>query len=107
LSRSRCDTPSAAERRLADLESVFAALAHAPRRHILLTLKFRGGRMSAGAIANRFACSGPTTTRHLRVLEKAGLVTVERRGRERIYVLGTERLLSVTGEWLAWFRRGN
>ena len=107
MSRSKSDTPSIVGRRLADLESVFAALAHEQRRHILLTLKFRGGRMRAGAIADRFACSWPTTTRHLRVLEAAGLVTVELRGRERIYTLEIERLLSVTGEWLAWFRGGS
>jgi DNA-binding transcriptional ArsR family regulator len=82
---------------------VFAALAHEQRRHILLTLRFRGGEMSAGDIADRFACSWPTTTRHLRVLEGAGLVTVEKRGRERIYKLETERLLAVTGGWLEWF----
>ena len=95
---------SLAERRLADLEEVFSALAHEQRRQILLTLLFRGGELSAGAIADRFACSWPTTTRHLGILEKAGLVSVEKRGRERVYRLEKERLLSVTGEWLGWFR---
>jgi DNA-binding transcriptional ArsR family regulator len=94
---------SVAERRLADLETVFSALAHEQRRHILLTLKFRGGAMTAGEIADRFACSWPTTTRHLRVLEEAGLVTVEKRGRERFYKLMVQRLLDVTGGWLSWF----
>lgn len=59
--------------------------------------------MSAGDIADRFACSWPTTTRHLRVLMDAGLVTVEKRGRERIYKLEAARLLGVTREWLGWF----
>jgi len=95
--------PSLAARKLDDLEAVFTALAHEQRRHILLTLKFRGGEMTAGAIADRFACSWPTTTRHLRVLEHAGLVVVERRGRTRIYRLATDRLLGVTGDWLRWF----
>lgn len=94
---------SLAERRLADLETVFSALAHEQRRHILLTLKFRGGGMTAGDIADRFACSWPTTTRHLRVLEDAGLVTVEKRGRERFYKLQVGRLREVTGDWLKWF----
>lgn len=62
--------------------------------------------MTAGAIADRFACAWPTTTRHLRVLEEAGLVRVEARGRERIYHLETARLLSVAGGWLHWFERG-
>jgi len=61
--------------------------------------------MTAGEIADRFACSWPTTTRHLGVLQEAGLVSVEKRGRERIYKLEAERLLSITGEWLDWFRR--
>ena len=104
MSKSKSPDPTLAERRLEDLESVFTALAHEQRRHILLTLKFRGGEMTAGAIADRFHCAWPTTTRHLRVLADAGLVTVEKRGRERVYKLDTERLLSVAGEWLAWFR---
>ena len=62
--------------------------------------------MTAGTIAKRFHCSWPTTTRHLRVLQDAGLVTVQKRGRERVYKLETERLLQVAGEWLDWFREG-
>jgi len=86
-----------------NVERVFSALAHPSRRHILLVLHFRGGEMTAGEIAERFACSWPTTTRHLNVLREAGLVSVARRGRERIYVLDREALLKVAGGWLAWF----
>ena len=86
-------------------ERVFAALAHEQRRHILLTLKFRGGSMTAGEIAERFGCSWPTTTRHLGVLLEAGLVTVEKQGRERVYRLKTARLKSVVGDWMKWFAR--
>jgi DNA-binding transcriptional ArsR family regulator len=39
------------------------------------------------------------------VLVDAGLVTVEKRGRERVYRLETERLMSVAGGWLEWFSR--
>ncbi len=91
---------SDAETRLADVDSVFKALAHASRRHILLVLHFRGGEMTAGEIASRFGCSWPTTTRHLRVLQDAGLVRVEKRGRERIYRVDRERLADVAGGWL-------
>ena len=41
--------------------------------------------MTAGEIAGRFGCSWPTTSRHLKQLEAAGLVAVETRGRERVY----------------------
>ena len=95
---------SKAEAELADVEAVFGALANASRRQILLVLLFRGGEMTAGDIAARFACRWPTTTRHLRVLEEAGLVRAEKRGRERVYRLETKRLLGVTGRWLTSFR---
>jgi DNA-binding transcriptional ArsR family regulator len=80
---------------------VFACLAHASRRQILLVLHFHGGSMTAGEIAARFECSWPTTSRHLRQLEIAGLVRAESRGRERVYTLGRERLQAVVGGWLA------
>jgi DNA-binding transcriptional ArsR family regulator len=89
---------------LEDLERVFKALAHATRRHILIVLNARGGSMTAGEIANRFSCTWPTTTRHLRILESAGLVRVEKQGREWIYVMDAARLEKIAGGWLKWFR---
>lgn len=88
---------------LRDLEVVFGALAHQSRRTILSVLHARGGEMTSKQIAGRFDCSWPTTTRHLRVLEQAGLVTVELRGRERVYRLEQDRLEVVAGSWLARF----
>lgn len=92
-------------RELRDVDAVFGALAHASRRHVLLVLHFHGGEMSAGEIARRFDCSWPTTTRHLKRLEEAGLVSVEKDGRERLYRLERETLLRVTGGWLDAFDR--
>jgi DNA-binding transcriptional ArsR family regulator len=98
---------SKAERELDELDVVFGALAHASRRHILLVLHFRGGELSAGEIAQRFGCSWPTTSRHLRVLEDAGLVLVEKRGRARVYRLASKRLTQVTMSWLKHFSDGS
>ena len=92
-----------ARRELQDLEEVFAALGHASRRHILLVLHLQGGRMTAGEIAGRFSCSWPTTTRHLRQLESAQLVEVEKAGRERVYRLNTTRLREVLTGWIGSF----
>ena len=90
-------------RELEDLESVFKALAHSSRRHVLVVLNARGGSMTAGDIAGRFSCTWPTTSRHLRVLEDAGLVRVDKRGREWVYVLEKNRLRGVVGGWINWF----
>lgn len=84
-------------------ERVFSALAHRQRRHILGVLHARGDRVRAGDIARRFDCSWPTTTRHLHVLEEAGLVTVEREGRERFYRLERAHLCDVVERWLGQF----
>ena len=84
------------------LDAVFGALAHQSRRTILSVLHARG-EMTSGAIAARFDCSWPTTSQHLQVLAKAGLVTIALRGRERAYRLDTERLHQVAGTWLGRF----
>ncbi len=85
-------------------DAVFAALAHPTRRQILLVLHFRGGSMNSLQIAERFACRWPTVTRHLGVLERAGLLEVRKRGRGRIYRLRGGFLLGELSRWTRWFR---
>jgi DNA-binding transcriptional ArsR family regulator len=90
--------------RLDAYEAVFAALAHPARRRILLTVHFNGGSMTAGEIAGVFAHAWQTTTRHLQVLEAAGLLVHEKQGRMRIYRIERRRL-ELVSDWLAWFSR--
>lgn len=89
--------------RLAALEAVCSAIAHPARRQILLTVHLRG-TMTAGEIAGRFAHAWPTTTRHLRLLENAGLLRHTRQGRHRVYAVDHKRL-DLLREWLMWFER--
>ena len=89
--------------KLAALDAVITALAHPARRQMLLTIHLRG-EMSAGDVAARFSHAWPTTTRHLRLLEHAGLVRFERQGRRRVYRVEHAHLRLVT-EWLSWFDR--
>ena len=84
----------------AQTQAVFGALAHEARRNILVILSPLGGELPSGYLAQRFSHSWPTTTRHLRVLEAAGLVTVKREGRNSIYRLERDRLRGVVGGWL-------
>ena len=83
-------------------ETVFSALAHPVRRRVLLTLHFEGGSMTAGEIAAMFDAAWPTTTRHLKILEEAKLVTHEREGRHHIYRINRKRL-DLVRDWLKWF----
>lgn len=90
--------------RLDAYEAVFTALAHPVRRRILLTLNFEGGSMTAGEIADMFSHAWPTTTRHIQVLESAGLLHQDRQGRNRVYHIDRARL-ALVHDWLAWFSK--
>jgi len=85
-------------------DAVFGALAHAARRRVLMTIMFNGGSMTAGEIAGIFEHAWQTTTRHLRVLERAGLITHEREGRLWIYRIKRKRL-ELVRDWLAHFTK--
>jgi DNA-binding transcriptional ArsR family regulator len=90
------------KKRLEELDTVLSALSHPSRRHMLLVVQFRGGSMTAGEIDERFKHTWPTTSRHLRVLERAGLLVHEKRGRTRVFRVNHEKL-GVVKEWLEWF----
>jgi DNA-binding transcriptional ArsR family regulator len=62
--------------------------------------------MTAGELADRFNHSWSTTTRHLQRLEAAGLVRVERAGRERRYTLDAAHLRRTTAAFLDVFGAG-
>lgn len=61
------------------LDAVFTALADPTRRRILARL--RHGSAVVGELAAPFAMTLPAVTKHLRVLERAGVVRSEREGR--------------------------
>ena len=63
------------------LDATFGALADPTRRSILESLI--GGESSATSLAEPFDMSLPAVSKHLRVLEKAGLLTQEKDGRVR------------------------
>ena len=79
--------------------SAFEALAHPTRRQILQDLK--DGEQAAGEIAARFAVSGPTISRHLRILRGAGLVVERREANRILYSLAGERLALSIGDFLS------
>src|SRR5215471_9345010 len=69
------------------IDKIFEALSSAPRRRILAYLSKTD--MTAGEIAQRFAdtMSQPATSKHLSILENAGLVWREKRGQNVHYGL--------------------
>jgi DNA-binding transcriptional ArsR family regulator len=74
------------------LDRVFEALASAPRRRILAYLS--EAELSTSELASRFGMSAPAISRHLSVLENAGLVTSERRGAFVLYRLNRDSVVN-------------
>lgn len=64
-----------------DLDALFLALAHPTRRAILERL--RGGEATVAELGKPFDMSQPAITRHLKVLEAAGLVSGHRDAQRR------------------------
>ena len=84
------------------LDRTFAALADPTRRAILAHLA--SGQASVTELAAPFAMSLPAVSKHLKVLERAGLVARGRRAQWRPAQLQAEPLHEVA-DWLADYRR--
>ena len=65
------------------LDLILQAIAEPRRREILLLL--RSTERSSGEIATHFEVTRPAISQHLQVLASAGLVTVRRKGTQRLY----------------------
>jgi len=83
------------------LSLVFAALADPTRRAILTRL--RRGPATVAEIGEPFDMTGPAVSKHLRVLERAGLVTRGRVAQARPATLRAEPMRHVA-EWADEFR---
>jgi len=56
--------------------------------------------LPSGYLAHRFSHSWPTTTRHLNILQRAGVIAIRREGRTSHYRLNRPLLERVVGGWL-------
>lgn len=83
------------------LDAVFGALADPTRRAILTRLT--QGEASVAELTRPFTVSQPAISRHLRVLEQAGLVSRSRKATARLSHLEAEPLKEAT-VWLAGYR---
>jgi DNA-binding transcriptional ArsR family regulator len=89
--------------RTLELDDLFAALADSTRRAIIERL-LAAGELSVGDVAAPFAISVQAISRHLQVLERAGLI--ERRGeRQWRYVRVRTHALEPIENWLTRQRR--
>lgn len=83
------------------LDATFIALADPTRRSILARL--RRGEASVAELAQPFAMSQAAVSKHLKILERAGLVEVGQAGARRPRRLAPQPLAEATG-WLEEYR---
>ena len=84
------------------LDRVFSALSDPSRRQILRDLA--GGDLQVKEISQTFSFSKAATSKHLSVLEDAGLIKKSRQGREVLCSINP-RTLQTVEEWLDRYRR--
>lgn len=89
-------------RSVRDLDRVLSALADSTRRSIVESLK--AGEASVAEVAGPFSMSQPAVSKHLAVLEKAGLISRHRVARKNMCRLEA-RALEPLSEWVNGYRR--
>ncbi|AXB44555.1 ArsR/SmtB family transcription factor [Amycolatopsis albispora] len=82
------------------MELVFKALADPTRRELLDEL-FRRDGQSLNALASRFTMTRVAVAKHLRLLEEAGLVLSDRRGREKLHFLNPVPIRLLHDRWVS------
>lgn len=85
------------------LDATFAALADPTRRAILARLA-SGGEASVTELAEPFALSQPAISKHLKVLERAGLISRDRDAQKRPSRLVAQPLAEAS-RWLETYRQ--
>jgi DNA-binding transcriptional ArsR family regulator len=86
----------------AQLDAVFSALADPTRRAIVARLA--QGETSVKELAKPFKISGPAVTKHLKVLQSAGLIARSKRAQQRPCRL-VPQPLQEANQWVEQYRR--
>lgn len=83
-----------------ELDLVFGALSDATRRGMLAQLS--EGEMNVSALSKPYPMSQPAISKHLRVLEQAGLIERAKRGRENIVRVKSEPA-EQAAQWIDYY----
>jgi DNA-binding transcriptional ArsR family regulator len=89
--------------RAATTSDVFNAIAE-PRRRQIIDLLARRGALAVGAVVVTLGLPQPAVSKHLGVLRKVGLVSVDKNGQQRLYRLNSQELKPVY-DWAKSFEQ--
>jgi DNA-binding transcriptional ArsR family regulator len=87
-----------------DMDAVFKALSDPGRRRLLDRLNDRNG-LTLTELCADMDMTRQSVTKHLDVLEAAGLVTTLRRGRERVHYLNAAPITDIADRWIHSYDR--
>ena len=87
-----------------DIDSVFRALADPTRRQILDSL-FETRGQTLGDICAHLSIKRQSVSKHLALLEEAGLVVTQWRGREKLQLINPVPIQEIYERWIAKFER--
>lgn len=87
-----------------DDDKIFKALADSSRRMLLDRLRAEGG-LSLGALCQAHEMSRQAVTKHLAILEAAGLVVTKKQGREKLHYLNPMPISEIYSRWIGKFEQ--
>ena len=87
-----------------ETDCVFKALADASRRRLLDSLHADNGQ-TLGQLCGHLEMSRQAVSKHLRLLEAAGLVATLRRGREKLHFLNPVPIQDIAERWIGKYER--
>ena len=87
------------------MDAIFRALADPSRRRLLDRLNERNGQ-TLRDLGSGLDMARQSVTKHLAILEAAGLVTTVRRGREKLHFLNPAPINDIAERWIARYDRG-
>jgi DNA-binding transcriptional ArsR family regulator len=88
----------------ADLDAVFKALADRTRRQVLDRLRERGG-LTLLELCERLEMTRQAVSKHVAILEAAGLVATRRQGREKLHYLNPVPINDIYERWISKYER--
>jgi DNA-binding transcriptional ArsR family regulator len=86
------------------MDAVFKAMADESRRRLLDRLHHKNAQ-TLGELCEGLSMSRQAVTKHLGILESAGLVTTRKQGREKIHFINPVPINEIAERWIGKFER--
>ncbi|MEM6829683.1 MAG: metalloregulator ArsR/SmtB family transcription factor [Bacteroidota bacterium] len=87
-----------------DINAIFRAIADPTRREIFHALVVASVAMPINQISDRFEMSRQGVTKHIKMLEEAGLIKIDTKGRERFCQADLMPLRQIN-DWLSFYEK--